>query len=105
VFWFKALKDAYTKKLPLLKACFGRTSFTVMGVTENYVSTTHTYQDVLHFMICWFIKDIFNFKSIFIILPFPSFVLGLNYVCVNFVGEHSIWKAIFYLGFSLFFQP
>jgi hypothetical protein len=24
---------------------------------------------------------------------------------VNFVGEHSIWKAIFYLGFSLFFQP
>jgi hypothetical protein len=87
--WLKELEDAYPKELPLLKVHFGKTSFTIMRVMKNYLSTTHTDRNVLHFMICWFIKGILNFKSIFIVLPFPSFVLGLNYVCVNFYRGHN----------------
>jgi len=53
--WLRELEDAYPEKLPKLKACFGKTPFTIMGVTKNYVSLTHTDRDILHFVISWFI--------------------------------------------------
>jgi hypothetical protein len=49
--WLKQLEDVYPKKLPKLKARFEKTSFIIMGVTKNYVSTAHMDRDVLHSMI------------------------------------------------------
>jgi hypothetical protein len=51
VSWLRQVEDAYPEELPKLKACFGKMSFTPMGVTRNYVSTAHTNRDVLHSVI------------------------------------------------------
>jgi hypothetical protein len=34
--WIKKLQDAFPEKLPLQKACLGRTPFIAKGVTKNY---------------------------------------------------------------------
>jgi hypothetical protein len=68
--WLQQLEDAYPEELPELKACFEKTLFTIMGVTNNYVFVAHTDRDVLHFVISWFIQGIIYFRSIFLVLPF-----------------------------------
>jgi hypothetical protein len=53
--WLLQLEDAYLEELPKFKACLGKTPFTAMGVTKNYVSAVHTDRDVVHSVIFWFI--------------------------------------------------
>jgi hypothetical protein len=40
--WLQQLEDAYPEELPKLKARLGKTPFTAMGVTKNYVFAAHT---------------------------------------------------------------
>lgn len=68
------LQNAYSKELPKQEARLKKTSFITMGVTNNYVFTGHMDRYVLHFVISWFIKDIFTFDV------FPYFALDLNFV-------------------------
>ncbi|CAM6074878.1 unnamed protein product [Sphagnum tenellum] len=54
--WLRELEDVYPEELPKLRARLGKTPFTAMGVTRNYVSAAHTDRDVLHSVISWFIR-------------------------------------------------
>ncbi len=65
--WLLELENAYPEELPKLKAHLGKTSFTAMGVTKNYVSAAHTDRDVLHSLISWFIQGIVYFPSVFLV--------------------------------------
>lgn len=72
-FWLLQLEDAYPKELPKLKARLGKTPFTTMGVTKNYVFATHTNRDVLYSVISWFIRNIIYFPFVFLVFPFYKF--------------------------------
>jgi hypothetical protein len=70
--WLQELEDVYPEELPKLRARLGKTPFTAMGVTRNYVSAAHTDRDVLHSVISWFIRGILYFPSVFLIFSFLS---------------------------------
>jgi hypothetical protein len=104
--WFQELEDAYPEKLPKLKARFGNTPFTTMGVTKNYVSIAHTDRDVLHSMISWFIRGIFYFYFVFLLLPFYEFSLRFKLcLCGFFIRDGADAGKFVFPGFSLFFPP
>jgi hypothetical protein len=70
--WLQELEDVYPKELPKLTARLGKTPFTAMGVTKNYVSAAHTDRDVLHSVIFWFIRGILYISSVFLIFSLLS---------------------------------
>jgi hypothetical protein len=96
--WLLQLEDAYPEKLPKLKARLGKTLFTAMGVTKNYVSAAHTDRDVLHSAISWFIQGILYFPSIFLVFPFYQFCFRFMLcLCDPFQGTWQMWGNLFSL--------
>jgi len=96
--WLLQLEDVYLEKLPKLKARLGKTSFTTMGVTKNYVSAAHTDRDVLHSLISWFIRGILYFPFIFLVLPFYPFCFRfILCLCDPFQGTWRMWGNLFSL--------
>ncbi len=103
--WLLQLEDAYPKELPKLKARLGKTPFTAMGVTKNYVSVAHTNRDILYSVISWFIRNIIYFPFVFLVFPFYQFCFRfILCLCDPFQGMWRVWGFVF-LGFSLFFRP
>jgi hypothetical protein len=104
--WFRQLEDAYPEELLKLKARLRKTPFTTMGVTKNYVSMVPMDQDVLHFVISWFIRGILYFRSVFLLLPFYEFPLRFKLCLRGFFAEDVVDAGKFvFLGFNLFFRP
>jgi hypothetical protein len=96
--WLQELEDVYPKELPKLTTRLGKTPFTAMGVTRNYVSAAHTDRNVLHFVISWFIRGILYFPSVFLI--FPSYPFCFRFIlclCDPFQGTRRMRGNLFSL--------
>ncbi len=101
--WLQELEDVYPKELPKLRVRLGKTPFTAMGVTRNYVSAAHTDRDVLHSVISWFIRGIFYFSSVFFIFPFYLFCFRfILCLCDPFQGTWQMPGNLFSLVLAYF---
>jgi hypothetical protein len=75
------------EELLKLNARLGKTPFTAMGVTKNYVSMVHIDRDVLHAVISWFIQSIFYFYFLFLLFPFYEFSLRFKLCLCEFFAR------------------
>jgi hypothetical protein len=113
--WLNALDALYLKEFPRKTVNLGSTTFTTMGVIENYKSHSNVDGDSLFFVIWWF-------KWGMMFIPLVKFMYAwcwyhcsnLNvkiFVNKSYMGAHVLRNEKFVggwfvmLGYKLYFQP